>query len=247
MKTKLLVLTTSALSLMALLLNTAYAQSPASQNTTVSGTSEMQNPEVQMVLTKSRPSSWADAQKKAVTKVSDGDPLWLYLKTAKPLKEYVYKRNDPETVGELELMIAPQGSYTSVSQSVNGPSSIWPLRPEEMRGNEIAISLAPGATRYFQPPGARFTHSSKAMFFLEFVGGANARRGQWQNEIFVIGNQQHVDANGRIDSGGALRRVPMAVAPITVDVPDGISKYKALSQESCSPDPNDRRPCKVKQ
>jgi hypothetical protein len=221
---------------------------PRALSATASGGSEMQHPEVAMVLTKSRASSWADAQKKAVTKVSDGDPLWLYIKTVKPLKEYVYSNpDDPNSVGQLELVISPRGSYTSLSQRAKGPSSTWPLRPEEMRSNEIAISLAPGAARAFQPSGASSTKSERVRFFLNFVGGANAQGGRWENEIFVIGNKQHVDVMGRVDSTGILRQMPLAVAPITVDTTEGFGKYKAMYQEDCSPHPASNKPCKVKQ
>jgi hypothetical protein len=220
------------------------AAAPISSTSVARGASEMQNPEVEMVLTKSRASSWADAQKKAVTKVSDGDSLWLYLKAEKPMKNYIYRRNRPDSPAELELVMAPQGAYTSLSQSIDVGNTVWSLRPEEMEMKEITISLAPGASRYFMWPGSSLARSGKVQFFLEFVAGDKARRGQWQNEIFVIGSKQHVNANGEADGG---IRAPMAVAPILIDVPDGISKYKALRNEDCTPDPSYSRPCKVRQ
>jgi hypothetical protein len=218
--------------------------SPSSVDPSVQG---MQNPEVQMLLTSSRASSWADAQKKAVTKVSDGDPLWIYLKTAKPLKDYVYSNEDNpnSSTGQLSLVISPRGTYTSLSQRAKGPDSTWPLRPEEMKANEIAISLAPGGARSYQLPGASSAKSGKATFFLNFVAGSNAEQGLWENEIFVIGNKQHVDVMGRVDPT-VVRQVPMAVAPITVDVSSGFNKYKVLNGEECSVHPGGK-PCKVRQ
>ncbi len=219
----------------------------ASPGSAAFAASGMQNPEVQMVLTSSRANSWADAQKKAVTKVSDGDPLWIYLKTAKPLKEYVYSNEDDpnSATGQLSLVISPRGTYTSLLQRAKGPDSSWPLRPEEMRANEITISLAPGGARAYQIPGASSAKSGKATFFLNFVAGPNAEPGTWDNEIFVIGNKQHVDALGRVDPT-VVRQMPMAVAPITVDVSSGFSKYKVLYKEDCSVHPGGK-PCKVRQ
>jgi hypothetical protein len=227
-------------------LNAAIPGSARPQATigAASDNSGMQNPEVEMVLTGSRASSWTDAQKKAVTKVNDGDPLWLYLKTAKPIKDYIHRMNRPEAPAELNLVIAPQGVYRSVSQNSGGRNTVWELRPEEMQLKEITISLAPGASRYFLRPGSHLSGGSKADFFLEFIAGDKATRGQWQNEIFVLGSKRHINANGE-ESGGIS--IPMAVASILVDVPNGISKYKALRNENCSPSPEYNRPCKVRQ
>ena len=60
----------------------------------------------------------------------------------------------------------------------------------------------------------------------------------------MLGNKQHVNASGEASSS---IRSPMAVTSILVDVPDGISKYKAFRNEDCSPDPDYNRPCKVRQ
>jgi hypothetical protein len=222
--------------------------SPSSPIAPASGGSEMQHSEVEMLLTRSRASSWADAQKKAVTKVNDGDPLWIFLKTAKPLKEYVYSnQDDPNSVGQLSLVIAPSGKFTSMSQGrKNYPEDNWPLRPEEMRSNEIAISLSPGGARAIQSPGANNIKSGRADFFLRVAGG-RIEHGVWGYDIFVIGNKQHIDAFGRPDSGGILRQVPLAVVPITVDVSNGTRKYEALRSEDCSPFPTFNKPCKGKQ
>jgi hypothetical protein len=206
--------------------------------------SEMQSSEVEMLLTKSRATSWADAQKKAVTKVNDGDPLWLYIKADKPMKSYIHRRNNPSTPADLEFVIAPQGAYTSMRQSTGIHGQVWALRPEEMEMKEITISLAPMGTREFSWPDSHISRGGKANFFLEFVAGDSARRGQWHNEIFVLGSKQHVNANG--EAAGGIRS-PMAVTSILVDVPDGISKYKAMRNEDCTPDPSYKKPCKVRQ
>lgn len=209
--------------------------------------SGMQNPEVQMLLTSSRPSSWADAQKKAVTKVRDGDPLWIYLKADKPFKEYVYhNEDDPKTsTGQLMLVIAPRGTYTSVLQRHRGRDNSWPLRLEEMRATEIAIGLSPFATRSFQLPGATSAKSGRASFFLEFVAGPNADPGVWENEIFVVGSRQLVDAQGRVDPT-IERAMALAVAPITIDVSTSYKKYMAQREEDCSNHPGGK-PCRGKQ
>jgi hypothetical protein len=236
MKNNLLALVISAVLSVASDFNIAHAQDSAN--------SAMQNPEVEIVLTKSRATSWADAQKKAITKVSDGDPLWLYIKAEKPMKSYIYRRNRPDSPAELELLIAPQGAYTSISQNSGKYGTVWALRPEEMDMKEITISLSPIGTRYFMWPGSHISRGGRANFFLEFVAGDGALRGKWQNEIFLIGSKQHINANGEADGG---IRSPMAVTSILVDVPDGISKYKALRNEECSPDPEYNKPCKVRQ
>jgi hypothetical protein len=235
---KILAIFTYVMSICVLVLNTAYAQS----------STEMQNPEVQMVLTSSRPNSWADAQKKAVTQVKDGDPLWIYLKTAKPMREYVFhNQDDPKlSTGQVNLVIAPRGTYTSLSRRHKGKESSWPLRLEEMNATEIAMSIAPRGSRSFEIPGDKNAGKSGSLsFFLNFVAGPDSELGLWENEIFVIGNKQHVDALGRVDPT-VIRQSPMAFAPITVDVSTSNKKYLAWYREDCSLFPGGK-PCKGKQ
>jgi hypothetical protein len=235
---KILAIFTYVMSICVLVLNTTYAQS----------STEMQNPEVQMVLTSSRPNSWADAQKKAVTQVKDGDPLWIYLKTAKPMREYVFhNQDDPKlSTGQLNLVIAPRGTYTSLSRRHKGEESTWPLRIEEMGATEIAIGLSPPGARAFKIPNGS-SPSGKADFFLRMVAGNNSEPGLWETEIFVIGNKQHVDAMGKVDPT-VIRQTPMAVVPITVDVSSSFKKYEAMRTEDCSLWPGGKaKQCKGKQ
>lgn len=206
----------------------------------------MQDASVSAVLTSNRAKGFAEASTKPVARVGDGDALWLQIRTERPLKHYVHRNpDDPDSVAELLLMIAPRGSYTSTKQRFPGTRSVWPLKSEELESHEIAISLAPAAARWFIPKGGRFSKSNKARFFLEFVGGPNAGRGQWHNEIFVMGSKQHIDALGRVTS--ELVMVPMAKVSIEVNVPDGISKYRALYSENCDPEPKSTARCKVSQ
>ena len=71
------------------------------------------NIDVQMVLTNSERKDFADAKTAAVTKVADGDPLWLYVKFNGTLERYVYRSDSPD--GEsymLFLEIGPAGELT---------------------------------------------------------------------------------------------------------------------------------------
>ena len=202
------------------------------------------DPSVSMVFTRSKARSWADAKKNAVTQVKDGESLWIFVKTERALKEYVAHNPDqPDSRTQLDLKVAPKGALTSLDQRVRTPDTTWPLKPEELEGTEFTVSLSPANGRYFRRAGAINASSERATFFLRHVGGDQVSRGMWDLEVFVIGNRPHVLATGEKTS--MLRAVPMAVAAITVNVPDGMAKFRALREEDCSVIPPVKKPCKV--
>ncbi|MFZ6653810.1 hypothetical protein [Undibacterium sp. TJN19] len=76
------------------------------------------------------------------------------------------------------------------------------LRESELNSTELHLNLAPGEVR-----------KSSMHVWLETVGGG--RPGLWENEIRLLGRNNSL----------------LAVAPLTADVSDGISKYKAMIKE----------------
>ena len=197
----------------------------------------LQSPGVQMVLTRSKPRSWDDAQKNAINQVSDGDSLWLFIKTEKPLKHYVLYDLDRRGVSsDIMLAIAPKGKIQSASDADRARTSHWPLRVSELNGTEVIISLAAAARRAFVRDGEKGNNvrSGAADFFLQFVAGQDASRGVWENEIVVFGMHNET--------------VPLATIALTVNLANGFPKYRELAREDCQVDwtgLDKRRPCKV--
>ena len=159
------------------------------------------NIDVRMVLTNADRKDFADAKGLAVTKIVDGDPLWLYVKFNGTLERYVYRMDSPE--GEsymLFLEIGPAGELTGKNHYILN------FNKPDLALSELKISLSPGASG----------HLRSAPIFLRNAAGFKA--GLWRNEI-------------RLTNRPALPRGPgdyLAKTEITYDLSKSAGKYPGL-------------------
>jgi hypothetical protein len=159
------------------------------------------NIDVQMVLTNTERRDFADAKALAVTKVTDGDPLWLYVKFNGTLERYVYRTDNPDNESYmLFLEIGPAGELTGKNHYILN------FNRSDLALSELKISLSPGASG----------HLRSAPIFLRNATAFKA--GLWRNEI-------------RLTNRPALPRGPvdyLAKTEITYDLSKGAGKYPGL-------------------
>ena len=158
------------------------------------------NVDVQMVLTDAERKDFAAAKDAAVTRVADGDPLWLYVKFNGALDRYVYRTKSPEGADRYILFfeMGPLGE-TAVNHHY-----IIDFEKADLSLTELKISLSPGAAG----------HLRAVPIFLR--NAASLKPGLWRNEI-------------RLTNRPALPRGAaeyLAKTGITCDLSKGTGKYQ---------------------
>ena len=142
-----------------------------------------------------------------VKKVTDGEPLWLYVKFKSKLGDYVLTTRHPDDREKLRYTlyaeIAPRGDITALNQY-----SIQ-FTKEDLPATEVKINLAPGL----------FGRNKSIPVFLMTSG--SAKTGVWNNE-FRLTNTIAVPR--------ALTQNLVSV-PITLDFSGGLSKYPKMDSE----------------
>lgn len=172
----------------------------------------VQSSGVKMLVTKKRYANFEQATPFAINEVSDGDSLWLYIKSTKPFKELVDTRRMPQEDGSvlksqtLMLRLGPNdtsGPYNDYCSLCFGTGKECKyddrVDPAALESNEVRLSL----TR-FDPKG-----SSRVV--LSTVGAGMP--GNWDNQIRLYLNGQEK---------------PAAVVRLNCKVEDGIAKYKKM-------------------
>ncbi len=161
------------------------------------------NVDVQIALTRAEYRTFAEAKPNAVARVTDGEPLWLFVKFKGKLGDYVLpaeKAEDGSPRYQLFTEIAPQGDITALNRY------IIIFRQEDLAATELKINLAPGL------------HGRNAAIpvFLDRASAANP--GVWQNE-FRLSNSNVTPRSLTMN---------LATAPLTFDLAKGNSAYKKL-------------------
>lgn len=167
---------------------------------------------IKMVVTKKAYANFEQAAPHSINEVTDGDSLWLYIKSTKPFKELVDTRRMPQEDGSvlksqtLMLRLGPNdnsGPYNDYCSLCFGTGKECKyddrVDPAALESNELRLSL----TR-FDPKG-----SSRVV--LSTVGAGMP--GNWDNQIRLYLNGQEK---------------PAAVVRVNCKVEDGIAKYKKM-------------------
>ncbi|MBS1210915.1 MAG: hypothetical protein H6R19_3313, partial [Proteobacteria bacterium] len=159
----------------------------------------------ELVISNVKPSSLADAWAHRVTRVKDGEPVYLYLKLPKPVEQYVFTWNLTGTSQfanrkALGIQIVPIDQPDDVPATLE--ENFLPT-DAELKATEILIEMAPGELRPLSVDG-----------WLRLVGGGRA--GTWPNEFRIYSR----DMNN-------LTTTILARAPLTASVEGGVAKYKA--------------------
>lgn len=126
------------------------------------------NVDVQMVLTRNEHANYAEAKPNSVLKITDGEPLWMYVRFNGKLGDYVAeaeKGDDGKPRYSLFAEIGPQGDVTALNRFV------IVFRDEDLKLTELKINLAPGL------------RGRNASIPLVLDRAAVANPGVWQNEI----------------------------------------------------------------
>lgn len=165
------------------------------------------NVDVQAVLAKTEFKTFAEAKAAEAKKVLDGEPLWLYLKFKTRLGDYVLTTRNPDDREKLRYTlyaeIGPRGDVTALNQYA------MQFAKEDLAATEIKIALSP----------ALFGRNKSIPVFLMTSG--SAKPGVWNNEF-------------RLTNNISLPRPAtsnLTVAPITLDLAGGVTKYKKLAAE----------------
>lgn len=125
------------------------------------------NVDVQMVLTSTDRKDFADAKMAAVTKVADGDPLWLYIKFNGTLDRYVYRTTSPEGADRYILFF----EMGSLGETAAKNHCIIDFNKADLSLTELKLNLSPGAAG----------HLRAVPIFLR--NAADLKPGVWRNEI----------------------------------------------------------------
>ncbi|MGH9947783.1 MAG: hypothetical protein ACRD6X_11330 [Pyrinomonadaceae bacterium] len=161
------------------------------------------NVDVQMALAGAEYPNFTDAKQHVVTRVADGEPLWLYIKFNGKLGDYVVPAEAAEDGSpryQLFAEIAPQGDISALNRYV------IIFRKEDLAASELKINLAPGL------PG----RNAAIPVFLDRVAASN--HGVWQNELRL--------ANSNVFPRSLTMN--LATAVITLELPKGNSAYQKL-------------------
>lgn len=162
------------------------------------------NVNVRGVLTKAEYKNFAEASLHPAAAVTDGEPLWLYLKFNTRLGDYVLADRPTETPDTIRyrlwIEIGPQGDAMTLNQYV------LDFTKEDLALNEMKIGLA---------PGLRGRNASAPVF----LANAAARQpGAWKNEIRVTNNIGFPRA----------KEDNLAKVNLTLDISKGRGKYTEM-------------------
>jgi hypothetical protein len=191
-----------------------------------------------VLVTSRKPRNLQDAQAAAITEVKDGDPLWLYIKTARPLNEYLYNDPDsrqPEKERTYEIKIIMETPMVhGGSGAFSNNQMAYPVTAQEMRGTELSIAMSPKGVKadsgtMSRPVSERIYRD--AYIFMKTFGHNATKRGVYPLAFYVEDNMRPTAGIGR-------SAVPqfIGVAEFTVNVADGLSKYKKLQELAFSCD-----------
>lgn len=152
----------------------------------------------QLILTNKDYGSFDAAKSHAISKVTDGDELWLFAKFDKPVHQLI----------EATDAYGKKAYYLTVSIGANGETKDFnsddlAYQKDEVNGNELKINLAPGV------PGV----NSSSSVMLSTVSRGSP--GVWNNSI-------------RLSKGseGMGNKIVFGTVPITIDVSNGMGLYK---------------------
>lgn len=162
------------------------------------------NVNVQTVLTKSEYKTFAEAKPNGVSRIADGDSLWLYAKFNGRLGDYVLTAPNTEDPGMLRYLlfveIGPKDDVTTLNQYV------LEFKKEDLAAQELKINLA---------PGLQGRNKSIPVFLMMSAAG---RPGIWHNEL-------------RLTNTTAFPRAltdNLAKSAIMLDFSGGPAKYRAM-------------------
>ena len=182
-------------------------EEPGKASTATKSKAAVMNIDVRIVLSRIEYKTFAEAQANAISRVADGEPLWLNIKFNGKLGDYVFAQPDSEDPGKLRYVlfteIGPQGDVTALTQFTLQFSAA------ELSATELKINLAPGI----------FGKNKSIPVLLKTVD--NARPGVWRNEL-------------RIANSAATPRGPndfLAKSAVVLDLSGNHTKYRQMWAE----------------
>ena len=165
------------------------------------------NVDVQAVLAGKEYPSFAEAARHPATRVTDGTPLWLYIRFRGKLGDYTVNVRDADDSTKVRhLLYAETGPQNDIS--VHGRHLIE-FSPADLALTEVRFNLSPGE------PGRN--RSLPVLLSMSALG----KTGVWQSEI-------------RITNTIAFPRAPsdnLAKAALTLDLPAGAPKYHTIAEQ----------------
>ncbi len=190
--------------------------------------------DAQLALTRIKASSLADAQSNKVTVFKDGDPIWLFLKTKKPL--YKYSSNNIDNPDELMKIFFKMGfslqsggygpHYNSIVEIIGHSECVLVLKKSEHQLTELAIQVNPGFRRSIQPENNRGSASLNVSSFqcmeplFNEVNSGRLSRGIHSYEMFFM-DQAYRDVNN-----DGYTEVVAARTMFTLDISNGFTKFR---------------------
>ena len=160
------------------------------------------NVDVQMVMAKLEYKNFVAAKPFNVTRITDGDPLWLYVKFNGKLGDYVHTVPTADGTNRYLLYVeyGPQGDVTAKNHQV-----IEFSKPE-LALTEIKMSLAPGKAG---------NNNALAIFIKNM---AMSKPGLWTNELRISRTAGFPRGNNDY----------LAKAGFTTDFSKGLAKYPSM-------------------
>ncbi|MEJ7848086.1 MAG: hypothetical protein WKF92_08370 [Pyrinomonadaceae bacterium] len=165
------------------------------------------NVDVQAVLSVKDMKTFAEAKLSPVSRVTDGAPLWLYVKFKGKLGDYVSTVPNKDEPGKLKYLlyaeVGPQGDVTALNQYV------LQFTKEELAATELKINLAPGL----------FGRNKSMPIFL--TTAASVKPGVWNNE-FRLANSAGLPRSAAAN---------LTKTNIALDFAAGLEKYRRMEGE----------------
>ena len=165
------------------------------------------NVDVQLVLSKVDVKTFALAKAAEAKRITDGDPLWMYVKFKTKLGDYVITSRDPNDREKLHYTlyaeVAPRGDVGTLHQIT------IEFAKEDLAATELKIGLAP----------ALFGRNKSMPLLLMMTG--TTKSGVWNNEFRLTNNltmPRNLTEN-------------LASAPIVLDLSGGSTKYRKMESE----------------
>ena len=165
------------------------------------------NVDVQMVLSKADVKTFAEAKAAEAKRITDGDPLWVYVKFKSKLGDYVITTRHPEDREKLRytlyVEIGPRGDITALHQYT------IQFAKEDLASTELKIGLAPG----------QFGRNKSVPILLMLTN--TTKSGVWNNELRLTNtiSMPRLLTNNLASSG------------VVVDLSGGVAKYKKMESE----------------
>lgn len=179
--------------------------------------------DVQVLLTSKKPDSSGSLEAIRITEVRDGDPVWVTVRSDKPLSDIASTETDSSGRVKYYHLAVTIGPAADTARDFDSGLCLLKLPAEWAAKKDFTMALSPGTVWGFNHDNSRGKSgiggieevTTKARCFLESVAGGGSAPGRWKNRVSVRDYKVGSPTESKV----------IASAPLTVDVSGGTSRY----------------------